>query len=228
GGSGLTVAETNKEESMRRGWGVAAFGTMCVLLAFVASAQGSTAGQNVRVSVLTAFPAGGGPAAAAATGYDDVVALAGTQVVAVNPNGKQSPFAVTISGGAFGFPIGIAYDKNDRLYAALPGSFGPQPSGAPGVLKISANGKSTTPVPGSEGMVAADGFGLDSSTGNLYVTDIFGNAIWRITADGTAHLWTSVATNPLLVLPDGVKVFQNAVYTSIESGKILRIPINRD
>jgi len=33
-------------------------------------------------------------------------------------------------------------------------------------------------------------------------------------------------TNPLLVLPDGVKVFNNAVYTSIEAGKILRIPIN--
>jgi hypothetical protein len=182
----------------------------------------------VQVSVLTAFPAGGGPTAAAATNNGDVVALAGVHVVAVNPNGKQNPFAVTISGGPFGFPVGTAYDGNQQLYAALIGSFGPLPSGAPGVFKISANGKKTTPVPGSEGMVAADGFGLDSATGNLYVTDIFGNAIWRITADGTAHLWTSIAANPLLLLPDGVKVFQNAVYTSIESGKILRIPINPD
>ncbi len=213
---------------MWRGSGVAAFAALCVVLTFVASAQGSTSGQNVQVSVLTAFPAGGGPAAAAATGYDDVVALAGAHIVGVNPNGRQNPLAVTISGGAFGFPIGIAYDKSGQLYAALPGSFGPQPSGAPGVLKISANGKSTTAVPGSEGMVAADGFGLDSSTGNLYVTDIYGNGIWRITSDGTAHPWTSVATNPLLVLPDGVKVFQNAIYTSIEGGKILRIPINPD
>jgi hypothetical protein len=212
---------------MRRGWAAAAFAAMCVVLVFVASAQGST-GQNVQVSVLTAFPAGGGPSAVAATNTGDVVALAGPQIVGVNPTGKQSPFPVTISGGAFGFPIGIAYDRNHQLYAALPGSFGPQPSGAPGVLKIAANGKSTTPVPGSAGMVAADGFGLDSSTGNLYVTDIYGNGIWRITPDGTAHLWTSVASNPLLVLPDGVKVFQNAVYTSIESGKILRIPINPD
>jgi hypothetical protein len=212
---------------MRRGWGAAAFATMFAVLAFVASAQGST-GQNVEVSVLTAFPAGGGPSAAAATNSGDVVTLAGPQVVGVNPNGRQNPFPLAISGGAFGFPIGIAYDANHQLFAALPGSFGPNPSGPPGVLKISANGESTTPVPGSEGMVAADGFGLDSSTGNLYVTDIFGNGIWRITADGRAHLWTSVATNPLLVLPDGVKVFQNAVYTSIESGKILRIPINPD
>jgi hypothetical protein len=77
-------------------------------------------------------------------------------------------------------------------------------------------------------MVAADGFGLDSATGNLYVTDIFGNGIWRIGSDGSAHLWTSGATNPLLVLPDGVKVFDNAVYVSLEAGKILRIPINAD
>jgi hypothetical protein len=212
---------------MKRGRGAAALAAICVVLGFVASAQGST-GQHVQVSVLTAFPVTAGPSAAAATNNGDVVALAGTHPIAVNPSGKQNPFGVTISGGAFGFPIGIAYDRNHQLYAALPGSFGPAPSGAPGVLKISANGKSATPVPGSEGMVAADGFGLDSSTGNLYVTDIFGNAIWRITPDGVAHPWTSVAANPLLVLPDGVKVFQDAVYTSIESGKILRIPINPD
>ena len=36
-----------------------------------------------------------------------------------------------------------------------------------------------------------------------------------------------MATNPLLVLPDGVKVFDNAVYTSIENGRS-RIPINPD
>jgi len=77
-------------------------------------------------------------------------------------------------------------------------------------------------------MVAPDGFGLDSATGNMYVTDIFGNSIWRFAPGGSAQLWTSVATNPLLVLPDGVKVFNNAVYTSIEGGKILRIPINPD
>jgi hypothetical protein len=77
-------------------------------------------------------------------------------------------------------------------------------------------------------MVAPDGFGLDASTGNMYVTDIFANSIWRIGSDGTARLWTSVASNPLLVLPDGVKVFDNAVYTSVERGAILRIPINPD
>lgn len=213
---------------MRRTFGLAAAATVFVALAFMGSAQASTTGQNVHVSVLTAFPAGAGPSAVAATNNGDVVAVAGPQIVGVNPTGTQNPFAATISGGAFGFPIGIAYGANHQLYAAFPGSFGPQPSGAPGVLKISANGKSVTPVPGSEGMVAADGFGLDSSTGNLYATDIYGNAIWRITADGKAHLWTSIATNPQLVLPDGVKVFQNAVYTSIESGKILRIPINPD
>jgi hypothetical protein len=212
---------------MGRRWMLGVVCTVCLVLAVGAPAQASTTGQHVQVSVLTAFP-GGGTAAAAATNSGDVVALAGSQVIAVNPSGKQNSFPLTIAGGAFGIPIGIAYDKSHQLYAALPGSFGPAPSGAPGVLKISANGKSTTPVPGSQGMVAADGFGLDSATGDLYVTDIYGNAIWRITPDGTAHLWTSLGTNPLLVLPDGVKVFKNAVYTSIEGGKILRIPINID
>jgi sugar lactone lactonase YvrE len=45
-------------------------------------------------------------------------------------------------------------------------------------------------------MVEPDGFGLDSETGDLYVTDIFGNSIWRISPGGSAQLWTSVATNP--------------------------------
>ena len=77
-------------------------------------------------------------------------------------------------------------------------------------------------------MAAADGFGLDSATGDMYVTDIFGNGIWRWHRGGPAQLWTSLATNPLILLPDGVKVFDGAVYVSIESGKILRIPINAD
>ena len=64
-------------------------------------------------------------------------------------------------------------------------------------------------MPGSEGMVVPDGFGLDSETGDLYVTDIFGNSIWRISPGGSAQLWTSVATNPLLVLPDGCHVVRN-------------------
>jgi hypothetical protein len=62
----------------------------------------------------------------------------------------------------------------------------------------------------------------------MYATDIFGNGIWRFAPGGPAQLWTSAATNPLLVLPDGVKVLGNAAYVSIEQGKILRIPINPD
>jgi hypothetical protein len=122
----------------------------------------------------------------------------------------------------------MAYDLNHELYAALPAALGLPASGTPGILKISANGKNFTPVPGSEGMVAADGMGLDSATGYLYVTDIFGGAIWRVTpGGGSAQLWTSNATNPLLGDPDGVKVFNNAVYAS-SGDRILRIPIKPD
>jgi hypothetical protein len=180
------------------------------------------------VSLLSAFPVGGRPAAAAATNMGDVVVPAAPgKIVSVGPNGQQKAFPVTLPGGAFGIgPIGIAYDLHHQLYAALPAAFGPPPSGTPGILKISSNGKGFTPVPGSEGMVAADGMGLDSATGYLYVTDIFGGAIWRVTpGGGSDQLWTSNATNPILGDPDGVKVFNNAVYAS-SGDRILRIPLN--
>jgi hypothetical protein len=212
---------------MRWAWVLVAVTTASVVL-LTASAQGAAPG--VQVSVLSAFPAGGGPVSAAATNTGDVVVPAAPgKIVSVGPNGQQKAFPVTLPGGAFGIgPIGIAYDLHHQLYAALPGAFGAPASGTPGILKISADGKSFTPVPGSEGMVAADGMGLDSATGSLYVTDIFGGAIWRITPDGgSAQLWTSNATNPLLGDPDGVKVLDNTVYAS-SGDRILRIPINPD
>jgi len=99
----------------------------------------------------------------------------------------------------------------------------PQKPGSPSAL-IDGRITELTPVPGSDGMVAPDGFGLDSTTGNMYATDIYGHSIWRFTPGGPAQLWLSVYPE----LPDGVKVFNNAVYVSIEDGKILRIPINPD
>jgi hypothetical protein len=193
-------------------------------LVVVAAERG--AAQDVQVSVLTQFAPGMSPPAVAATNTGDVVAPVGPNLINVGPNGQQNQrIAATIPGGPLG-PVGIAYDRSHQLYVALPQSSEPPPHGT--ILKISRNGKEATPVPGSEGMVAPDGFGLDSATGDLYVTDIFGDSIWRIPPGGSAQLWTSVATNPLLNLPDGVKVFDNAVFTSLEGGKILRIPINPD
>jgi len=212
-------------------WLAAAFlGAACVLAASLGAASAVGAAPGVQVTVLTTFPVGAGPAGAAATNTGDVVALAARKIVRVGPAGQQDPFPVTLLAGAFGIgPIGSAYDLHHQLYVALPGALAPPASGTPGIWKIGANGKEATPVPGSEGMVAADGMGLDAATGYLYVTDIFGGAIWRVVPPGgSAQLWTSVATNPLLVLPDGVKIFGGAAYVSIEAGKILRIPIEPD
>jgi hypothetical protein len=187
------------------------------------------AAPGVQVSVLTTFP-GQFPAAAAATNSGDVAAPVGTgngaNIVSIGPKGQQTVLATT-PGGVFGVPIGLAYGNNHQLYAALPENFGANAAAAGTVLHISPNGK-TAAVPGSEGMIAPDGFGFDSSTGNMYVTDISGNSIWRINPQGTAQLWSSEATNPLLVSPDGVKVFNGSVYTSLSGGQILQIPINPD
>jgi sugar lactone lactonase YvrE len=197
-----------------------------LVAAFVGAASAHAAAPGVQVSILSQF-VGTGPAAAAATNSGDVIALVGPSLVSVGANGQQKQkIAATVPGGAFGIPIGVAYDKFHQLYVALPNGFGPPPAGT--IMKISPNGEQATAVPGSDGMVAPDGFGLDADTGDLYVTDIFGNGIWRIGRDGVAREWTTVATNPLLVLPDGVKVFEGAAFVSIEAGKILRIPINAD
>jgi hypothetical protein len=216
---------------MRRWLVPATVAAVCLMGALlgVASAQGAKSQSGVQISVLSTFPADAGPASAAATNTGDVVVPAGRKIVRIGPRGKQKAFPVTLPAGAFGIgPIGIAYDLHHQLYVALPAALAPPASGTPGILKISANGKEATPVPGSEGMVAADGMGLDAATGYLYVTDIFGSAIWRVTpGGGSAELWTSVATNPILGDPDGVKVFDNAVYTS-SGDRILRIPINPD
>jgi hypothetical protein len=209
---------------------LAVFAFASLVLVLGASAQGAPlAAPGVQVSLLSECPAGGGPVSAAATNTGDVVVPAARKIVRVGPDGQQKAFPVTLPAGAFLIgPIGAAYDLHHVLYAAVPTGFGPAPSGEPGILKISANGKKATPVPGSEGMVAADGMGLDSATGYLYVTDIFGSAIWRVApGGGSAQLWTSVATNPILGDPDGVKVFDNTVYTS-SGDRILRIPINPD
>ncbi len=204
---------------MFKRFGVAATAAVAILVLAGGSAEAAAPG--VQVSVLSTFDALHAPVAAAATNIGDVAAIAGADVVQLNPNGKQK-LLTSIPGGAFGIPIGLAYDRSHRLYAARPGSFGPPAQGI--ILKLSANGTSATPVPGSQNMVAPDGFGLDDATGDLYVTDIFGLGIWRI-RNGVAQPWTTIATNPLLVLPDGVKVFNHAAYVSVEAGKILRIPI---
>ena len=210
---------------MRRWFVLAAMAALAVG-AWVGATSALAAAPGVQVSILSQFE-GTGPAAAAATSPGDVLALVGGNLVSVGPNGQQrQKIAATVSGGAFGIPIGVAYDKSHQLYVALPGSFGPPAQGT--IFKISPNGDQVAAVPGSEGMVAPDGFGLDHATGDMYVTDIFGNGIWRIGVDGVARPWTTIATNPLLVLPDGVKIFEGAAYVSIEAGKILRIPINAD
>jgi sugar lactone lactonase YvrE len=77
-------------------------------------------------------------------------------------------------------------------------------------------------------MLAADGMGLDAATGYVYVTDIIGGAIWRVTpGGGSAAVWTSNTDNPILGGPDGVKVFNGAVYAS-SGDRILKIPIKPD
>src|SRR3954451_23988358 len=126
-----------REVSMGRFRAPTLLAALCCAVIGVASAQGATA-HGVQVSVLATFDAAHGPVAVAATNQGDVVALAGSSVVSVGPNGQQKTLT-SIPGGAFGIPIGIAYDKSHQLSVALPESFGPPAAGT--ILTVSPNGK---------------------------------------------------------------------------------------
>src|SRR5204863_173944 len=87
----------------------------------VAAAQGAAPG--VQVSVLTTFDSAHGPAAVAATNSGDVVALAGTYVVSVGPNGQQQ-LLTTLPGGAFGIPVNPDGSAGTAtVWAQVPGAF---------------------------------------------------------------------------------------------------------
>jgi hypothetical protein len=214
---------------MKKWLAAASLAAVCVVAASLGAASAVGAAPGVQVAVLTTFPVGAGPAGAAATNTGDVVALAARKIVRVGPAGQQSPFPVTLPAGAFGIgPIGAAYDLHHQLYVASLEAFPAPSTGNPGILKVSSNGKQATGVPGSEGMLGADGMGLDPVTGYIYVTDISGGAIWRVApGGGSAALWTSNADNPILGGPDGVKTYNGAVYTS-SGDRILKIPIKPD
>src|SRR5262249_24907428 len=141
-----------KGRIMRFGRGLSAIAIVSLALVLVLSAQAvRRVGPGVHISVLSAFPGGGGPASAAGSNTGGVVVPAARKIVRVGPNGQQKAFPVTLPGGAFGIgPIGIAYDLHHGLYVALPAAFGPPAGGTPGILKISENGKDATAVPGSE------------------------------------------------------------------------------
>jgi hypothetical protein len=170
---------------------------------------------GIQVSVLTTFAPGTHAAAAAASNNGDVVALVGTDLIKVGPDGQQKAFGSVPPGTVFGVPIGVAYNHSHELFVADPLITGGM------IFQMSPTGNPTA-VPGSQGMTSPDGFGFDSA-GNMYVTDILAGSIWKVAPGGTAQLWTSG-----LALPDGVKVFNNKVYTSLEAGKIETIDINPD
>ena len=166
---------------MRKGWGIAVAVALALTVPLVASAQGATrarrAGQRA-----DGVPGRGGPAAAAATNTGDVVALAGPNVVGIEPNGKQKPFAGDDlrrrrSASRSGSPTTRTTSSTRRS----PERLRRRPSGAPGILKISANGKRRRRSRARRAWWRPTASGLDSATGYLYVTDIFGNAIWRFT-----------------------------------------------
>ena len=205
-----------------KGWAPAALATVCLLAAVVASGTGRHEEPGRADQRADAFRNRGSDRA---RGYEPGVDVRGSG--RTEPDQRRAQRAAEAEGHGHGDgrclrdqPIGVAYDANHQLYVALPGSFGPPPVGT--VQKVGANGKTTSPVPGTEGMVAPDGFWPGFRHGGTCTSPTSsGNGLWRFTpTDGTAQLWTSFVTNPTARAPARRQGLPATLsYLSREAGK---------
>ncbi len=120
---------------------------------------------------------------------------------------------------------GLAVDATGRLYAAVKGSN----AAVRGVYEVSPSG-ATVRIPDTEQILFPNSIAFDHHNGTMYVSDMYGGAVWRVPRGGSAELWTS---GPLLSGSmggaNGIAVDQGDVVVSVTyPASVVRIPIERD
>jgi len=152
------------------------------------------------------------------------------EVVRLRSDGQFSIVADLPQG--FGFMLGLVIDARGNLYAALD-SFDPATHG---VWKIDRRGNArrvaAMPTSSLPNELAFD------EDGNLYITDTFGGAVWRLSKSGELGIWIASAllegTGALFGVPagaNGLAFFDDddglsSLYVAnTDKGTIVRIPV---
>lgn len=211
----------------------------------------ATAGQVETVMSLSATPAN--HPEGVAVDRDGVVFVGNrraegglfvSEILKRDPDGKISTFAtlgVTVSGGNEGV-LGLTVDRGGDVYAAVVDFGFDGVDNVHGVWRIRRGGSVLERLPGSESIVYPNALTFDAS-GNLYVTDSFGGAVWRFGfgAGETFSVWVTHdllaprPDNPLgFNLPgaNGIAFYPHPsprlYVANTEKGLISRIPIKPD
>ena len=127
-------------------------------------------------------------------------------------------------------PAGIVVNARGDVFFAKPNL---ADNGKNGVYQLYDDG-STVRLPGTENIMLANGLALDNH-GDLFVSDSFLGAIWRVPVDasGPAQIWS---LDGLLsgsacggVGANGVAIWKDSVYVAnTAKGSLVRIPILKD
>jgi hypothetical protein len=122
--------------------------------------------------------------------------------------------------------LGLAVDVHGNVYAAVQSA---NPDAA-GVWRFDRGTGDATRLPGTESIAIPNGLAFDKQK-NLYVTDSFTGAIWRIPWGGSAQVWlqdaalTGDGSLGLFLGANGI-AYRNGVFTvtNTERRTVLQIP----
>ncbi len=217
---------TMRSRSVRRS---ASLVTACLLVLMAGAEQAQAA---TTVHVLVSFDESAGQ-----NTEGMAIDRTGAIYVSVSPLGdlwrippgsaEPQPFGHVegIMPGDFGM-LGLAVDVFGNVYAAVQSA---NPDAA-GVWRFDRGTGSATRLPGTESVAIPNGLAFDKQM-NLYVTDSFTGAIWRIPWGGTAQVWvqdealTGDGSLGLFLGANGI-AYRNGLFTvtNTERRTVLQIP----